>query len=48
MLAAGFPLLRRKLERLGYSFDSTQQIDGRANHGKVKPISRTDVAVDRS
>src|SRR5215469_5927037 len=36
----------RKLKPLSHSFNSAYQIYSRADHGKVEPVGRTDIAID--
>ena len=36
----------RLVERLGDSFDPADEIDGRADHGEIKPVGGADIAVD--
>ena len=37
----------RKVQRLGYSFNSAHQIHRWTDDGKIKSVSRADIAIDR-
>ena len=37
----------RLVQRLGHGLDPADEIDGRADHGEIKPVGGADVAIDR-